>query len=151
MTSDNHDLKEWESLFEQATPAEREEILFHMLMKIEKRENSIIELCKENPLHLEALPISKLKEMAVIASEDAHALILVTHPDTAEILTSLEGLVIFGLSTQEPTAAEIRDTIADISSVWTAAGSPVEDHDSRPHSMLISSKERKQERGEHDK
>lgn len=128
---------DWETLFNDATPAEREEAVIYMLRLIEKRENSIIELCKSNPLQLEALPISKLREIADRAIEEAHALIIGTHPDTIDILLALESLMIFSYSTAEPTAAELRDTITDIRAIWTAGG-PVEDH-TRPPSMLIAS------------
>lgn len=146
---------DWESLFNKCTPAEREEILFHMLSFVEARESKsqkeTIDLCRENPKHLETLPASKLRQIAGMVSEDAHSLIVSTHPDTADILLALEGLTAFSVSADEPTLAEMRDTITDIQAVWIAAGGHYESELLKPEFMLIASREQKQEGGTDDK
>lgn len=144
-----------ESLFNKCTPTEREEILFHMLSFVEARESEsqkeTIKLCKENPKHLETLPASKLREIAGVVLEDAHSLIVSTHPDTEDVLLALEGLTAFSVSADEPTLADMRDTITDIQAVWVAAGGHYESELLKPSLMLIASKERKQEGGTDDK
>jgi hypothetical protein len=114
---------EWVDLFNMATPAERQEAIKRMVQTIETREHAEYNLCKANPKQLDALPITNLRELADIVTVGARGLILSAlyfseYPELVDVLHALEGLNSFTSSKDEPTASEIKDTLAYIQIVW---------------------------------
>lgn len=135
MQNDQVKQTDWQYLFEKLTATEREEVTIFMLKTLEDRDKDVIALCKENPKHLDSLPLQKLRKIAALVSEDAHALIVETHPDTEEVLYALEGLTVFSLSTDDPTLGEMKDVVSDIESIWITAGGHYESDLVKPASL----------------
>lgn len=143
MQNDQVRQTDWRYLFEKLTASEREEVTFFMLSRLESRRRGVVELCRESPKHLESLSVSHLREVAALVSDEARALLVSVHPDTTDLLSALEGLTVFGLSTDEPTFSEIRDTITDIESIWKMAGGNYEADLLKEPEMLIAKKSQK--------
>lgn len=125
MNADNDSVKfsDWHYVYNKATPAERLEITVMMLKTIEARQNAEYDLCKADPKHLESMPITRLRELADIVTVGARGLILSAlafsgHSELIEVLHAIEGLNSFTASKDEPTASEIKDTLAYIQIVW---------------------------------
>jgi hypothetical protein len=117
-------MDEWEKLFNMATPAERYEITVMMFQTIEARRQAEYDLCKADPKQLESMPVTRLRELADIVTVGARGLILSAlafsgYSELVDVLHALEGLNSFTASKDEPTASEIKDTLAYIQIVWT--------------------------------
>jgi hypothetical protein len=112
----------WKALYDACTPADREEIAFIMLRKIDARRREKLAALMANPRQLESMPVSDLREVADVGVEDAHAFLVSALPDYAGLLVSLECLTAFSLAKDEPTAADLRDVVSSLEDVWKAAG-----------------------------
>ena len=108
----------WQELYNACTASEREEIVNLMQSLSERRQQETLTLCKSNTKHLSALPISKLREIANLVSLEAHLYILSACPEKRDLLHALEGLTVFNLTKEEPTAWDIQDAIDYIKTVW---------------------------------
>ncbi len=118
-------LSDWEYLFNLATPAERKEITFLMLEKIEDRQEQVLNMCKANPKHLETLPAARLRDIAATVNIGGRLLLLASlHMSgdafLAPVLDAYETLTAFNVSKDEPTASDLHEVIGGIKAVWDA-------------------------------
>lgn len=133
MTDQRKDYKKmtWEQLYDACTQKEREDMLFLMLGKIEKRQEEAqresIEIYKRDPGLLTSLSVSALRELADRVAEEAHKKILHINPEIADLLLALECLTSFSMGKDEPiNYNDLTDVIASLKDVWNSVSMETE-------------------------
>lgn len=133
----DRNFKTWQELYQACTPTEREEIVTSLADRLDLKRQSVFDLCKANPKHLNNLQVSTLRDISSMALVEAEAMIMTACPELFEVVSALVSLIAFSNAQEEPTTNDLQDTIKDIRAVWEKAAIFYADRDPQTRAVAV--------------